>query len=93
MPKNLLVEQIGGSLNINVTNPIPGSIVQVNTVHNLTYMEEEKIKLSGNDLVVNISDLNLDYPHKILVKLMKDDILIDQAIVDAGWYGFDKSRK
>ena len=43
MPKNLLVEQIGGSLNINVTNPIPGSIVQVNTVHNLTYMEEEKI--------------------------------------------------
>jgi len=93
MPKNLLVEQIGGSLNINVTNPIPGSIVQVNTVHNLTYMEEEKIKLSGNDLVVNISDLNLDYPHKILVKLMKDDIMIDQAIVDAGWYGFDKSRK
>ena len=56
-------------------------------------MEEEKIKLSGNDLVVNLSDLNLDYPHKILVKLMKDDILIDQAIVDAGWYGFDKSRK
>ena len=80
-------------LNINVTNPIPGSIVQVNTVHNLTYMEEEKIKLSGNDLVVNLSDLNLDYPHKILVKLMKDDIMIDQVIVDAGWYGFDKSRK
>ena len=51
-------------------------------------MEEEKMELSGNDATVNLSDLDLDYPHKVLVKLMQDDVMIDQVIVDAGWYGF-----
>ena len=88
MPKNLKVNQEDGSLKIRVTNPIENSRIQINTVDNLNMMEEEKMELSGNDATVNLSDLDLDYPHKVLVKLMQDDVMIDQVIVDAGWYGF-----
>ena len=88
MPKNLKVNQADGSLKIRVTNPIENSRIQINTVDNLNMMEEEKMELSGNDATVNLSDLDLDYPHKVLVKLMQDDVMIDQVIVDAGWYGF-----
>jgi len=90
MPKNLKVDQTDGSLKIRVTNPIENSRIQINTAHNLTMMEEEKMELSGNDATVNLSDLDLDYPHKVLVKLMQDDVMIDQVIVDAGWYGFNE---
>ena len=90
MPRNLAVEQIGGSLNIKVTNPIAESSIQINTVHNLTMMEEEKMNFSGNDATIKLSELDLDYPHKVLVKLMQDDVMIDQVIVDAGWYGFNE---
>ena len=88
MPKNLKVNQADGSLKIRVTNPIDNSRIQINTVDNLNMMEEEKMELSGNDATVNLSDLDLDYPHKVLVKLMQDDVMIDQVIVDAGWYSF-----
>ena len=88
MPKNLKVNQADGSLKIRVTNPIENSRIQINTVDNLNMMEEEKMELSGNDATVNLSDLDLDYPHKVLVKLMQDDVMIDQVIVDAGWYSF-----
>ena len=89
MPKNLKVNQADGSLKIRVTNPIENSRIQINTVDNLNMMEEEKMELSGNDATVNLSDLDLDYPHKVLVKLMQDDVMIDQVIVDAGWFNFD----
>ena len=89
MPKNLKVNQADGSLKIRVTNPIENSRIQINTVDNLNMMEEEKMELSGNDATVNLSDLDLDYPHKVLVKLMQDDVMIDEVIVDAGWYGFN----
>ena len=88
MPENLKVNQADGSLKIRVTNPIDNSRIQINTVDNLNMMEEEKMELSGNDATVNLSDLDLDYPHKVLVKLMQDDVMIDQVIVDAGWYSF-----
>ena len=90
MPRNLAVEQIGGSLNIKVTNPIAETSIQINTVHNLTMMEEEKMNFSGNDATIKLSELDLDYPHKVLVKLMQNDVMIDQVIVDAGWYGFNE---
>ena len=89
MPKNLKVNQADGSLKIRVTNPIENSRIQINTVDNLNMMEEEKMELSGNDATVNLSDLDLDYPHKVLVKLMQEDVMIDQVIVDAGWFNFD----
>ena len=88
MPENLKVDRADGSLKIRVTNPIDNSRIQINTVDNLNMMEEEKMELSGNDATVNLSDLDLDYPHKVLVKLMQDDVMIDQVIVDAGWYSF-----
>ena len=88
MPENLKVDQADGSLKIRVTKPVDGSRIQINTVDNLNMMEEEKMQLRGNDATVNLSDLDLDYPHKVLVKLMQDDVMIDQVIVDAGWYGF-----
>ena len=90
MPKNLNVDQTDGPLKIRVTNPIENSHIQINTAHNITMMEEEKMELSGNDATVNLSDLDLDYPHKVLVKLMQDEVMIDQVIVDAGWYGFNE---
>ena len=89
MPENLKVNQADGSLKIRVTNPIDNSRIQINTVDNLNMMEEEKMELSGNDATVNLSDLDLDYPHKVLVKLMQEDVMIDQVIVDAGWFNFD----
>ncbi len=89
MPKNLKVNQADGLLKIRVTSPIENSRIQINTVDNLNMMEEEKMELSGNDATVNLSDLDLDYPHKVLVKLMQEDIMIDQVIVDAGWFNFD----
>ena len=51
-------------------------------------MEEEQMSLPAADTTINISDLDLDYPHKVLVKLMKEELMIDQVVVDAGWYGF-----
>ncbi len=89
MPKNLKVNQADGSLKIRVTNPIEKSRIQINTVDNLNMMEEEKMELRGDDATVNLSDLDLDYPYKILVKLMQEDIMIDQVIIDAGWFNFD----
>jgi len=89
MPKNLKVNQADGSLKIRVTNPIENSRIQINTVDNLNMMEEEKMELRGDDVTVNLSDLDLDYPYKILVKLMQEDIMIDQVIIDAGWFNFD----
>jgi hypothetical protein len=90
MPENLKVDQADGSLKIRVTKPVDGSRIQINTVDNLNMMEEEKMQLRGNDATVNLSDLDLDYPHKVLVKLMQDEVMIDQVIVDAGWYGFNE---
>ena len=89
MPKNLKVNQADGSLKIRVTSPIENSRIQINTVDNLNMMEEEKMELRGDDATVNLSDLDLDYPYKILVKLMQEDIMIDQVIIDAGWFNFD----
>jgi hypothetical protein len=88
MPENLKVELNDDGLSIKITKPLDGTRLQINTVDNLNMMEEEKMELSGNDATVNLSDLDLDYPHKVLVKLMQDDVMIDQVIVDAGWYGF-----
>ena len=48
------------------------------------------MNFSGNDATIKLSELDLDYPHKVLVKLMQDDVMIDQVIVDAGWYGFNE---
>ena len=89
MPKNLKVNQADGSLKIRVTSPIENSRIQINTVDNLNMMEEEKMELRGDDATVNLSDLDLDYPYKVLVKLMQEDIMIDQVIIDAGWFNFD----
>ena len=88
MPENLSVEQNNDEIKIKITKPIDETRLQINTVDNLNMMEEEQMSLPAADTTINISDLDLDYPHKVLVKLMKEELMIDQIVVDAGWYGF-----
>lgn len=85
MPRNLQVEKNGETLHVSAQNPIANGSIQVNTVNNLTMMEEEVLKLSGNSGEIRLSQIDLKFPYLILVKLMQGDILKDEVILDLGW--------
>jgi hypothetical protein len=85
MPKNLQVERSGDVLLISALNPLEDASIQINTVDNLTMMEEEILTISGNKGEVQLSEIDLDFPHLILVKLMQQDIMKDEVILNMGW--------
>jgi len=92
LPKNLVVDKQGNTLHIKAEKPLDNSFIQINTVNNLTMMEEEKLKITGNIGKVDLAELGLDFPYKVLVKLMQDSVLKDEIIVDTGWLVFDAKK-
>ena len=88
-PVNLKVERNGGKLQIQAREPIESASIHINTVNNLTMMEEEVLKLSGNSGEVQLSKIDLKFPYLILVKLMQGDILKDEVILNLGWKNFN----
>lgn len=87
-PVNLDVTVDGENIMINTANPLPGATIQINTVNNLTMMEEEVLTIEGTSGEIQVSQLNLDVPYLVLVKLMEGDILKDEVILDMGWKQF-----
>ncbi|HPG38070.1 MAG TPA: hypothetical protein PLP19_06300 [bacterium] len=92
MPKNLQVDKQGNTLNIKAVKPLDNSFIQINTVNNLTMMEEEKMKITGASGMVDLAQLDLKFPYKVIVKLMQDSVLKDEIIVDTGWLVFDSKK-
>ncbi len=89
LPVNLKVESNGERLQIQAREPIENASIHINTVNNLTMMEEEVLKLSGNSGEVQLSQIDLKFPYLILVKLMQGDILKDEVILNLGWKNFN----
>jgi hypothetical protein len=87
-PNNLDISINGDNVKVMTINPISNASIQINTVNNLTMMEENNLNISGLSVEFNISDLNLKFPYKVLVKLMEGDILKDEVILDMGWKQF-----
>jgi len=88
MPKNLIVEKDGQILRIHAKRPLRDAVIHINTVNNLTMIEQETAKFSGNKAVVNVSQLKLNSPYIVLVKLMQNDILKDEVVLNLGWKKF-----
>ena len=89
MPANLRVSQQGDSLRIDVRHSLDESVIHINTVDNLTMMEEHRLELPGSGGTILLEDLDLDFPYKVLVKLMQHGVAKDEVIVDVGWKQFD----
>jgi hypothetical protein len=85
MPRNLNVVKSDSVLNISTANPLDRAALQINTVNNLSMMEEEFMTIPGNTAEVKLSAINIDIPYLILIKLMQGDILKDEVIVELGW--------
>jgi hypothetical protein len=85
MPENLKVELDGNIIHIQIKKPVENASIRINTVNNLTLMEEEVLKISGDGGDVDVKKLDLKFPHKVLVKLMLGDILKDEVILNLGW--------
>jgi hypothetical protein len=51
-------------------------------------MEEEVLTIEGTSGEVKVSQLDLDVPYLVLVKLMEGDILKDEVILNMGWKQF-----
>jgi hypothetical protein len=88
MPKSLNVETDGGTIRIEAERPLPNTELHINTVDNLTMMEEEGLKIPGSRATVDASQLKLDFPYLVLVKLMQDGVLKDEVIANVGWKQF-----
>ncbi len=85
MPENLRVEADKNIISVGVTNSLENTSIQINTVNNLTFLEEEVLTFEGNEGRVEIDKLNLKFPYKVLIKLMQGDILKDEVILNLGW--------
>ncbi|MBC8181514.1 hypothetical protein H8E88_10365 [candidate division KSB1 bacterium] len=85
MPINLNVELDGNNIHIQTNKPLENVSIQINTVNNLTLMEEEVLKISGDEGDIDVNSLDLKFPYKVLVKLMQGDILKDEVILNLGW--------
>ena len=48
MPKNLKVAMEGNNIKVTTNNTYDDTIIQINTVNNLTLMEEEVLRISGD---------------------------------------------
>jgi hypothetical protein len=88
MPENLKVERDGEVLRVKMSDPIKGAFIQINTVDNLTMIEEERVKIEDTSSEVQLERLKLDFPYLVLVKLMQGDILKDEVIMDLSWKKF-----
>ena len=88
LPANLQVERHEDLLRIHARTALENCSIHINTVDNLTMLEEEKLKLEGCEGEVEISGLELDFPYLVLVKLMQGGILKDEVILDLGWKKF-----
>jgi len=87
-PTNLNVTIEGENIRINTANPVSDATIQINTVNNLTMMEEEALSFSGTSGEFQLSQLDIDFPYLVLVKLMEGDILKDEVVLDMGWKKF-----
>ena len=85
MPENLKVQKEEETLRIEVNQPMENTTIQINTVNNLTLLEEEVLTLPGSGGEVDLSQLNLKFPYKVLIKLMQGDVLKDELILNLGW--------
>ena len=85
MPKNLKVTMEGNNIKITPNNTYDDAIIQINTVNNLTLMEEEVLKIPGDGGDIDVKKLDLKFPYKVLIKLMQGDILKDEVILNLGW--------
>ena len=88
LPANLDIRQNGDMITVTAKQPLEGTNLYINTVDNLTLMEENKRIIEGNSAELNIGELDLRFPYLVIIKLMKDGILIDERIVDRGWKRF-----
>jgi hypothetical protein len=88
LPENLRVIRDEKTLRVETRFPLENASIQINTVDNLTMIEEEMLKLPGNGGILDIPRLNLDYPYKVLIKLMQGDVLKDEVVLDLGWKKF-----
>jgi len=88
MPKNLQVRRDGQMISVKAAHPIEHARLQINTVDNLTMMEEEGLSIPGNEGMLDLSQLKVDFPYLVLVKLMQDGVLKDEIIVNTGWKQF-----
>ncbi|MCD6115903.1 hypothetical protein J7K93_02720 [bacterium] len=88
MPRNLQVKKDANTLHISSLNPVEKGSIHVNTVNNLTMMENQVVVLQGSSGEIDLSQIDLRFPYKILVKLMQGDILKDEVILDIGWKKF-----
>lgn len=89
LPSNLEINREDEVLHIVATAPVENASLHINTVDNLTLLEENQLVLSGNSAEIRLTELNLDFPYKVLIKLMQDDILIDQVVLNTGWKNFN----
>lgn len=89
MPRNLQIKKDANVLHISSRVPVENSSIHINTVNNLTMMEEEIVVLPGSSGDFDLSQIELKFPYKILVKLMQGDILKDEVVLDLGWKKFD----
>ena len=78
----------GRQLRISTSVAPENSSIRINTVNNLTWLEEERLELPGEGGTVELSQLNLVYPHLVLVKLLQGDILKDELVLNFGWKKF-----
>jgi hypothetical protein len=85
MPVNLEVDVDGDRILIRTRRLLKNASIQINTVNNLTLMEEEKTIIAGGTGEVDVKDLELKLPYKVLIKLMQGDILKDEVILNLGW--------
>jgi len=88
MPQKLKVNRQDQKLKIMVEDPADDASIHIHTVNNLTLMEEEVLVMDGRGGEVDVSEINLKFPYKVLVKLMHGEILKDEVIMDLGWKRF-----
>jgi hypothetical protein len=88
MPVNLKADFDGKTVRIEARRPLADCEIQVNTVDNLSMMEEEGLKIPGNRATVDLAQLKLDFPYLVLVKLMQGGVMKDEIIFDLGWKQF-----
>jgi len=89
MRPNLTTERTDDMVRISTMRPVENASIHIHTVDNLTFLEEEQMTIDGTSGTVDLNELDLDFPHKILIKLMQGDILKDEMLLYEGWKQFD----
>lgn len=89
-PPNLRADREGDSLRVSLARPLPGAVIRLGTVDNLTLIERERLTLPGTGGTVALAELELESPWLVLVKLMQDGLLRDELILDLGWKRFGR---